>query len=366
LQEIAFFIYCLNGRGQSKVMSDIAGGLAQKGYKVTFFYTKLDNDIFIKRYKDLVEFKKINSAGRFKSVLELRKIIKKNEFDVFFTAGNDNNCSVVLARYNLKINTKFIITEHNALSQVIANSKKPFIGVLRIFVKLLYKHSDVLVSVSNGIKNELDQEIKVNHKKSIVIYNPVVDDYLKALSLEQVEHEWLNSDKKVFLGVGRLSIQKNFELLIKAFKLISDKDTYRLIILGDGDDREGLQRLIRELDLMDKVELYGRTDNPYAFMRNANCFVLSSKFEGLPTVLIEALACNLPIVSTNCPHGASEILEDGKWGRLVPVNDEKALALAMEATINEPKKNLEKRANAFTYDKSIQEYEALLNNLSES
>lgn len=301
--------------------------------------------------------------GRISSIIKLREKLKVGGFDFFITAGNDNNCSAIVSKLGLRVKTKVVISEHNALTQVVANSKRPFIKGLRFLVRFLYKYSDALVSVSAGIKGELHNDIGVRHKNSVVIYNPVVDDWLERLKLEDPGHKWLDGTKKVFLGVGRLSVQKNFEALIKAFSLISDDESYRLIILGDGEDKEALQNLAKELKVFDKIDFCGRVDNPYAFMSQSDVFVLSSKFEGLPTVLIEALACNLPIVSTDCPHGASEILEGGKWGRLVPVDDVKALASAMEKAINDPRSNVIERARSFGSAQAIQKYEALLNKL---
>src|SRR5690625_4555916 len=365
ISSIAFYLFTINGWGQSKVTLNIAAGLAKKGHSVSFYYSRLDNEIHIRKYKHLINFIKLETKTRFYSVFKLRNHIKDSSYDFFISAGNDNNCIVILAKFGTKTRTKFILTEHNSLSQVVTSSKRYFIGILPLFVRRLYKYSDAIVSVSYGIQNELEKIFEIKHPNKLVIYNPVVDHTITQLGNEDPGHRWLDGSYKVFLAAGRLSAQKDFEVLINAFNLISSNKHYRLIILGDGEDKNKLLSLINKLDIQNKVELYGRVDNPYAFMKRADVFVLSSRFEGLPTVLIEALECNLPIVSTNCPHGPSEILEDGKWGALVPVGNVEALAKEMQNAIQEPKKkNLRERADAFSYRKSIAEYEALLRNLT--
>jgi len=154
---------------------------------------------------------------------------------------------------------------------------------------------------------------------------------------EPVEHPWLQPGQPpVLLGVGRLTRQKNFPNLIRAFARVRTQQPSRLMILGEGEDRSALETLIAELGLQGEVSLPGFVQNPYAYMKRAAMFVLSSDWEGLPTVLIEALALGTPVVSTNCPSGPMEILRGGVLGRLVPMQDAEALAQAITASLSEP------------------------------
>jgi glycosyltransferase involved in cell wall biosynthesis len=134
------------------------------------------------------------------------------------------------------------------------------------------------------------------------------------------------------------------------------------MILGDGEDRPELQTLVQELGLEEAVALPGFVDNPYKFMKRADVFVLSSKWEGLPTVLIEALACGCPVVSTDCPSGPAEILEGGRWGPLVPVGDAGSLAKAILQVLERPlnRELLQKRGLEFTVERAVQQYLELL------
>ena len=155
---------------------------------------------------------------------------------------------------------------------------------------------------------------------------------------------------------------KDYPTLFRAFRQVSRNSDVRLVILGEGSWRRRLEKLTRKLGLQEKVSLPGWVTNPYSFMRRASLFVLSSKLEGLGNVLIEAMACGCPCVSTNCPSGPSEILDDGRFGPLVPVGDDSALAAAMERVLNSPpdKNALLARAQEFSLDASVDQYERLI------
>ena len=162
-------------------------------------------------------------------------------------------------------------------------------------------------------------------KNSIHIPNPIV---LKEIE-EKIRTTFSPFDFPYILSVGRLHPQKNFQLLIRAYAKSKLKNEYNLVILGEGSERAKLERLIEELNLKYKVFLPGRVFNPYVYMKHAKFFVLNSNYEGFPNVLLEALACGTPVISTNCDTGPNEIVEHEKNGLLVPVGDERALVNAM-------------------------------------
>ncbi len=173
-------------------------------------------------------------------------------------------------------------------------------------------------------------------QKVQVIHNPVVTPELLQRAEEPLEHPWFQpKEPPVLLGVGRLTRQKNFPNLIRAFAEVRKRRPVRLLILGEGEERASLEDLVRSFGLEGEVGLPGFVQNPYPYMKRAAAFVLSSDWEGLPTVLIEALALGTPVVATDCPSGPREILQGGRWGRLVPVNNPTALAQALEATLAE-------------------------------
>ena len=166
------------------------------------------------------------------------------------------------------------------------------------------------------------------------IYNPVLDGaYFEKLKAP-VTHKFLNGDNKVILAVGRLTEAKNFGFLIRSFKALHDQHPEtRLLILGEGELRAEFEALVADLSLKDVVDLSGFDSNPYAYFKYASLFVLSSNWEGLPGVLIQALASKVKVVSTNCPSGPMEILENSKFGLLVECNDQAGLTQAMQQAI---------------------------------
>ena len=165
----------------------------------------------------------------------------------------------------------------------------------------------------------------------------------------------------MILATGRLTDQKKFSTLIEAFAILRAQRECRLAILGEGELRASLEALVAERGLAPDVLLPGFVANPFAWMRQASLFVLSSAWEGLPTVLIEAMACGVPVVTTDCPSGPREILEDGRWGRLVPVGDASALAIAISGALDEKiRPNVSLRASDCEVDKAARQYLSLM------
>jgi glycosyltransferase involved in cell wall biosynthesis len=201
-------------------------------------------------------------------------------------------------------------------------------------VRRFYPWADGIVAVSKGVADNLSEMTGFPRERITVIYNPIVTPELQEQVQTSLTHPWLESNQPpVVLAAGRLRPQKDFATLIQAFALVRRKQCARLLILGEGPERPALETLIKNLGLEQDARLLGFVANPYPFMRRASLFVLSSKWEGLPGVLIEAMYCGVPLVSTNCPSGPQEILQDGKYGQLVPVGDATALARAIEMAL---------------------------------
>ena len=226
-----------------------------------------------------------------------------------------------------------------------------------------YPHADAAVGVSRGVASDLTELVGVPVGRVHTIYNPVVSEALVRDIDQPCGHPWLDdSDQQVILAAGRLSEQKDFSTLLTAFARLRGRCPSRLIVLGKGHLRLVLEAQAKELRIAEHVDFPGFVRNPCAFMAKANLFVLSSRHEGLPTVLIEAMACGCPVVSTDCPFGPDEILEGGRWGELVPVGDAKALSEAMLRTLENPhpREALRKRASVFGIEQAVARYENLL------
>lgn len=233
-------------------------------------------------------------------------------------------------------------------------------------VSRLYARADTIVAISNGVGDRLARETGLGRAAIRTIYNPVTTPELNEKAAAPTAHPWLFEDSiPVLLAVGRLNPQKNFDSLITAFAQIRTNRRARLIILGEGSERAELENRINEMGLGEDIIMPGWVDNPYAYMRLANLFVLSSRYEGLGNVLIEALACGCPVVATDCPSGPREILSDGTHGRLVPVGDADALAAAIKAGLDDPGDAAKRmrRAEDFSVTQAVDHYQALVDSL---
>ena len=220
-------------------------------------------------------------------------------------------------------------------------------------------------AVSQGVADDVAAEIGIPREKITAIYNPVFTPDLHDKMKEPPDHPWfLDNGPPIVLAVGRLIKQKDHPTLLRAFARLSLQRPCRLIILGSGSDAMWgrLKALIRRLKLENRVSLPGWAENPFSFMFHASLFVLSSRHEGLPGVLIQALACGCPCISTDCPAGPAEILQDGKLGPLVPVGDEVALAEAMRRVLDQPpvRRMLQQRAAFFSVERAVDAYEQLV------
>jgi glycosyltransferase involved in cell wall biosynthesis len=203
-------------------------------------------------------------------------------------------------------------------------------------VRRSYPRADGIAAVSAGVADDLAGVLGLPRHRVQVINNPVIVPELSTMMEQPCEHPWFVGDHPpVLLAVGRLSPQKDFECLLRAFATVRAETDARLMILGEGPERARLESLVTELGLTGDVELPGWVGNPYPYMARSDLFVLSSRWEGLPTVLIEALFCGLRIVATDCPSGPQEILDGGRYGALVPVGDHAALAAAIIASLRD-------------------------------
>jgi glycosyltransferase involved in cell wall biosynthesis len=227
----------------------------------------------------------------------------------------------------------------------------------RALMRRYYPRADRIVTVSRDLAAELRDFAGIPQERITALYNAVVDDDLYAAAKEEPDHPWLKPGAPpVILGVGRLVPRKGFDVLLRAFARVLRNRPARLIILGHGKTTDKgdvctaeLNALTQELGIANAVSLPGFQRNPFAYMARARVFVLPSWFEGLPGVLIQAMACGCPVVSTDCPTGPREILEGGRHGPLVPVGDDKAMAAAIEGVLNAPPPAVEPQALVHLY-----------------
>lgn len=238
------------------------------------------------------------------------------------------------------------------------------IKVMRKFpLRLFYPLADAIIAVSQGVAKDVEQLVPWCRERIKVVANPVIAPEMPLQASLDVDLEWLQcKDLPVIMGAGRLTRQKDFVTLLRAFALLKEHKLARLIIFGEGRQRAVLQREIQDLSLEGLVLLPGFTENLYKYLARADLFVLCSRWEGSPNVLTEALALGVPVVATDCPSGPREILQGGRLGPLVPVGDVQALARAMEQTLAHPldRSCLQQGVAAYDYRQSARQYLKLL------
>ena len=373
MKSILFFLPYLGGGGAQRVFINILKALDKNKYNLTLVVIDKDGP-YLSQIPAQVKLIELNSKRVLLSSLELKRLFSKYKPDIIISGLNYANIIVALSVKWAKVPSKLILTEHSSYSGKNVQTNKIKYLMFKKLIKLSYKFADNIVCVSKGISEEVRQLTGIKQCEDIikVIYNPIVDKELTFKSIENVKDAWINNKNfKVIISMGRLTKQKDFPTLIKAFAkyLASNRNTkVKLIVMGEGESRPELERMVNDLRLNNYVNLLGYVDNPYAYLSKADLFVLSSRSEGFGNVIVEAMACGTPVISTNCPTGPGEIIEDGINGFLVPVGDEEKLAKKISEVINNEglqrkiAKNAFSRAQDFKVSKIVREYEQLFEN----
>lgn len=321
----------LVGGGAERVTLNLATGLASQGQRVDLVLASETGDL-LDQVPDSVRVVDLGAKRTITSLPGLMRYLRSERPDGLLSAINHANLVAIWASRLAGYRGPLIATEHIHLPAASAGAWQ---FAFNRAIGFVYPFAHKVVAVSHGVKRSLVEQGGVRADKIDVIYNPVIGE--RMLRHAPTRPAAIPDDGiPTILGVGRLSEQKNFPLLIRAFARLRQVRDARLLILGQGPDHDMLRSLAEQLGLGQDVALPGFVPNPYDYLASADLFVLSSDWEGLPTVLIEALALGTPVVSTDCPSGPREILQDGVYGSLVPMNDEQALAESMLAALDAP------------------------------
>lgn len=355
--KVAFFLQDLVGGGAERVMLTLAGGFADRGYDVDLVLVRAEGP-HLAEVPPNVRIVPLGGRRTAYSIPRLARYLRRERPQALLSALVHVNIAAILAARLSGSAPRIIVTEHNQVAENAARADSRIHLAYRA-IRWLYPLADEIVAVSAGVAESLRTYSGLDEHKVSVIHNPVVTPALQNKALAAVTHRWFGPDQSpVILGAGRLTAQKDFANLLRAFAVVRQKRRARLVILGEGPERTALQELAARLGVADDVDLPGFDTNPYAYMSRAGTFVLSSAWEGLPTVLIEAMACGTPVVATDCRSGPAEILRDGRFGELVPVGDPQALAAAIERTLQRPAspQALRVRAGDFSIERAVDRY----------
>lgn len=357
---ICIFVPLLAGGGAEHVAVRIANELAAKGGSVDLVLAQVKGAYLseVSNKVNIVDLKCSDGFSTIKSLPGLIKYLRKNKPSILFSTLFRANTISALAIRLARVNTKLILRHPNMLYPEGGENLSYYSKLNKKAAIWAAKKADVLVLTSKAMERELLDLTNFDSNKIKIIHNPVPIDEIQLKAKEKSGHEWLD-DKNVpvILAVGRLSYQKNFESLIRAFAELRERRESRLIILGEGEERAKLEDLVEELKMQEYVSMPGFVSNPYSYMSRCDVFVLPSKWEGFPNVLVEAMACGAQVVASDCPGGTSEILENGKWGRLVQANDYLELANKIEKEVaSSAPLQTQIRVNDFMIDKIVEEY----------
>lgn len=362
MSSVALFLTALSGGGAEKIMLYLARGFALQGINVDLVLAKAEGP-YLSQIPKEVRLVDLKSRRLLLCLPDLIRYLQQQQPVALLSALEDANVVALCAKRMANVSTRAVVSVHNTLSREAQNATQFKRRISPYMARLFYPWADAIVTVSQGAADDLVR-LGLSREQIKVIYNPVVTPEFFEKVKESVEHPWfLPAQPPVILGVGRLEVQKDFPTLIRAFALVKQQRPARLMILGEGKDRPLLEALVQELGLEADVALPGFVANPYAYMAKSSTFVLSSLFEGLPTVLIEAMAAGTPVVSTDCESGPAEILANGKYGKLVAVGDVRGLAQAAIETLDAlpDSVSLRSRAAEFSLEKAIAQYTHLLN-----
>jgi len=337
--KVALFITDLTGGGAERVMINLADGLVRLGREVDMVLVKAEGAMLANVPKG-VNIVDLKAPHAMLSAPALAKYIDAEKPVAVLAALNQPNVAAVWAKRLSRHKPKIVISIHNTLSVEAGEAANWRVRLMPAFVRQFFGWADAIVAVSNGVADDFVTMTGIRRDRVEAIYNPVVSQEMIDRAQETVDDPWFASgEPPVVVAVGKLHPQKDYVNLLNAFAAVRRGREARLLILGEGQERAELEALIGELGLTDDVRMPGFVGNPFAYMNKSAVFVLSSRWEGLPTVLIEALACGTPVVSTDCPSGPREILDGGRWGKLVPVDNAAALADAISSTLDVEKES---------------------------
>ena len=329
-KKVIFFHPYFSDGGVERTNIGIAKKLIDEGHSVEFLTTEYTDHFYQEIIDSGIELNSLGGGSVSKKILALRQYLNRasDESKVVFISCqyyvNVISMFVSLSVRNRK-SIKFVNSERNHIDEFKTNGGIKN-NLVRLLVKLTYRFSDLIIANSSETANDLSRFI---NRPVLFAYNPTINKRLLQLSTETVYEEWfLRDNRPCIIGVGRLSKQKGFDTLIKAFSGLDKHYEYKLVILGEGSERSYLNSLIDELGLNDDVYLPGFVKNPYKFIKSAELFVLSSRYEGLPNALIESLYLSTPSLSTSCKSGPSEILDNDYF--LTSVDDEVMMGRKME------------------------------------
>ncbi|NWF98817.1 MAG: glycosyltransferase [Nitrospirae bacterium] len=367
--KVLFFITSLDIGGAERVMLHILRHLDRNRFFPILLLLYQYNELPYSKYlpedlKILVLQRKSESfTSKIKQAITFLLTVGKIKPDIIFSMLT--HCNILALFGKLLFRTKIIITEHSTLSAIIKTPDGAKILGLPVsfLVKTFYRFADKIITVSEGVRDDLIEKFNISWEKIKNIPNPIDLELISQMKIKKATHPFFEKSVPVIISVGRLVKAKGFDILLNSFKKVIKKINARMIIIGEGPERNNLEILSKKLGISDKVSFAGFQENPFQFLAKGDLYVLSSRYEGMPLSLLEAMACGLPVIAFDCKSGPREILKNGEFGILVPAGDEEKLTSSiLELLMNDEirlKMSVlsQKRAEEFSAKNIIIRYE---------
>lgn len=355
-RRIAFHFYSLAQGGVERMRITLARELLSRGFDVDFVLVRAEGELS-GLVPEGVRIFDLKARRTLSSIKPLTDYMRHHAPDAMFASMGPQNIAAIAARRFAGAKTWLGVMQHNALS----DESKAGISLQQALVPLAYRcflsGADGIYAVSGGVADDMAKMIGYDRGKVGVLYNPACPTALALNELEEVSHPFFDSGEPVVIGCGRLVAQKGWSTLLNAFAKVVAKRPARLLLLGVGPEEAELKALSASLGLDSHVAFLGFQSAPLAWMKRSDLFVMSSRYEGFGNVIVEALSVDTAVVSTDCNYGPAEILDNGKYGALVPVDDAAAMASAIIEALNAPKKaDLVARAQEFSVAYVVDNY----------
>lgn len=361
-KKIAIFASFSGAGGVERMLLNLAGGLAAAGCAVDLVVARATSK-HLQQLPAGVRLVKLGTSHTFTSLFRLAAYLKRERPDALLAAKERACRTAVLARRLSGVPLRLGFRLGTTVSAAFEN-KAPWRFALWCWpMPWFYRQADAVIAVSEGVRQDLLKITGLPPERFHVVRNPVITAEMEIQSNAELDDPWfLPGAPPVIMGLGRLTEQKDFFTLLQAFAQLRADRPCRLLILGEGGDRPKLEGLAAELGVADDLRLPGFEANPYRYLRRAQLFVLSSRWEGSPNALTEAMALGIPVVAADCPSGPNELLPGAGVGELVPMGEPAVMAAAMRRMLDAPPPAAAIRAAVADYNvsRSAQHYRRLL------
>jgi glycosyltransferase involved in cell wall biosynthesis len=357
---VALFLPSLAGGGAERAFVELANQFAAEGLSVDLVLALAEGP-FLGEVKPPVRVIDLKSSGVARSLPGLAKYLRRERPAVLLSALEHANVVAIGARLLAFTGTRNVISTRGVPTMLKHEAADSAPWVMRA-ARVAYPFADAIIANSRGVADDMARHLHLPRERIDVIYNPIDLDKIGNLAKAPVEHAFCAPGAPpLILSAGRFTPLKDFPTLLRAFARLRATRDCRLVILGEGPEKRDVEELAATLGITGDLQLPGFDANPYSWMRCASVFVSSSLSEGCPNALMQALACGTAVVSTDAIGGSAEILEGGKWGRVVPVGDVEAMAAALAATLDDRvHPDVQSRARDFALPKVASDYLAVL------